>query len=67
MRRRLLPEFTYRQGWWLTGAGMLALVAARTASGLLAVTVFLGGMALLSIALATFVRVDTEQRAESDD
>ena len=46
---------------------MIALVAARAASGLLAVTVFLGGMALLSIALATFLRVDTQQRAESYD
>jgi hypothetical protein len=66
MRDALLPEFTYRQGWWLLGAGVVALVAARISSGLLSVVFFLVGMVLLSIAGATFLRIDSEKRDESD-
>ena len=65
MRRTLSPEFTYRQGWWLLGAGVVALVAARVPSGLLALAFFLVGMVLLSIAGATFFRIETEKRDES--
>jgi hypothetical protein len=66
MRDALLPEFTYRQGWWLLGAGVVTLVAARIPSGLLSVVFFLVGMVLLSIAGATFLRIDSEKRDESD-
>lgn len=66
MRRALIPEFTYRQGWWLLGAGIAALVVARVLSGLLALAFFLVGMVLLSIASATFIRIETEKRGESD-
>ncbi|MFC5971681.1 hypothetical protein ACFPYI_10090 [Halomarina salina] len=66
MRRGLLPGFTDRQGWWLLGAGVAALVAARVPSGLLALAFFLVGMVLLSLAAATFLRVENEERSESD-
>jgi hypothetical protein len=66
MRRTLSPRFTYRQGWWLLGAGVVALVAARVPSGLLTLAFSLVGMVLLSIAGATFFRIETEKRGESD-
>jgi hypothetical protein len=66
MRDALLPEFTSRQGWWLLGAGVVALVAARIPSGLLSVVFFLIGMVLLSIAGATFLRIEAEKRGLSD-
>jgi cell division protein FtsW (lipid II flippase) len=66
MRRALLPEFTYRQGWWLLGAGIAALVVARVPSRLLALAFFLVGMVLLSIVAATFIRIETEKRGKSD-
>ncbi|PHQ40430.1 hypothetical protein DJ69_01235 [Halorubrum persicum] len=66
MRGALLPEFTYRQGWWLLGAGIAALVVARVPSGLLALAFFLIGMGLLSISAATFFHIETEKRGESD-
>ena len=64
--RALLPEFTYRQGWWLLGAGIAALVGGRFPSGLLALAFFLVGMVLLLIASATFLRIENEERSESD-
>jgi hypothetical protein len=66
MRDALLPEFTYRQGWWLLGGGVVALVAARIPSGLLSLVFFLVGMVLLSIAGVTFLRIEAERRGESD-
>jgi cell division protein FtsW (lipid II flippase) len=66
MRRALLPEFTDRQGWWLLGAGIAALVVARVPSGLLALAFFLVGMALLLIAATTFLRSENEERDKSD-
>jgi hypothetical protein len=66
MRRTLSPRFTYRQGWWLLGAGVVALVAARVPSGLLTLAFSLVGMVLLSIAGATFFRIETDKRGESD-
>ena len=57
MRHALLPELTYRQGWWLLSVGVAALVVARIPPGFLALAFFLVGMALLSIASATFIRI----------
>jgi len=66
MRRIPLPELTYRQGWWLLGAGVAALVAERGSSGLVALAFFLVGMVLLSVAAATFLRIVDEKGDESD-
>jgi hypothetical protein len=62
----LVPDFTDGQGWWLLGTGMAALVGARLVSGALAAAFFLVGMALLLIAAATFIRVETEVPDESE-
>jgi len=66
MRPTPLPELTSRQGWWLLGAGVAALVAERGSSGLVALVCFLVGMVLLSIAAATFLRIVDEKGDESN-